>query len=621
MYHSLRTASPVRGGKNGYTLLEILVATTLSLLLMYGVAAVFSQVGSLMTQTQNVMGMSNSLRSARDRLAEDLSLLTVPKLKAPTSRYGFFCYTEGLGADDKRIVDATLAATDVPPVRIPQNNTINIEEGGFDGTVGDTDDILSFTARAKQGEWFRGRFQVVEKDPETGNPTGKVVEQIIESEYAEVIWFVRGTTLYRRVLLIVPDDVLQKSLSAMMGNCPHNIRQGYGFFKYYDVSVHLDHPDDPDNAKIVANTVADLANRKNRYGYWSSPVLGTATVLFDPRHGAGMGTDDYYGSWYWLRLPTLRESASVPADPAGAFSTAGYFRAGVPFGNDQYWGDGTDDRWDGEFQRLSMVVMDRVLDSTGLPESNADYADNDFFAPFIDLWNDPNPWEEVEPDTGDLRYALSENNGSSSEAFDQDILMTNVLSFDVKAWDDDAGRYVDLGNRGRLVDISATDQTEQTYSNLVRAGVADETIDEANRFDDFGRYKYNDPLNFTYPAYGIKEGDSVAVQLPDRFPDGVPVLRTPFLPAVFDTWTEEYELEQLRLSYQVGSDFYDRVSRRNGYSPSDIPLDAEVTSAMLPDYPPPYDKELKAISIELRVFDPVSRAIKNTTLNVDLTKR
>ena len=42
---------------------------------------------------------------------------------------------------------------------------------------------------------------------------------------------------------------------------------------------------------------------------------------------------------------------------------------------------------------------------------------------------------------------------------------------------------------------------------------------------------------------------------------------------------------------------------------------------MLPDYPPPYDKELKAISIELRVFDPVSRAIKNTTLNVDLTKR
>ncbi|MBO7678518.1 MAG: hypothetical protein J6S75_02500, partial [Thermoguttaceae bacterium] len=66
---------------------------------------------------------------------------------------------------------------------------------------------------------------------------------------------------------------------------------------------------------------------------------------------------------------------------------------------------------------------------------------------------------------------------------------------------------------------------------------------------------------------------------------------------------------------------YRGVTRRNGFSPSDIPLDREVTSAMLPDYPPPYDKELKAISIELRVFDPVSRTIKNTTLNVDLTKR
>ncbi|MBR3219370.1 MAG: prepilin-type N-terminal cleavage/methylation domain-containing protein, partial [Thermoguttaceae bacterium] len=84
MDQRLRTARPTRGGRYGYTLLEILVATTLSLLLMYGVAAVFSQVGSLMSQTQNVMGMSNSLRSARDRLSEDLSLLTVPKLKAPT---------------------------------------------------------------------------------------------------------------------------------------------------------------------------------------------------------------------------------------------------------------------------------------------------------------------------------------------------------------------------------------------------------------------------------------------------------------------------------------------------------------------------------------------------------
>ena len=408
------------------------------------------------------------------------------------------------------------------------------------------------------------------------------------------------------------------------GNCPDNVRQGYGFFKYYDVSVHLDKPHDPD-AKIVANTVADLANRKNRYGYWSSPVLPLPRPsddpvsyhkgLYDLRHGAGIDENNggvYYGAWYWLRLPTLQESASVPA--TARTNATGYFRAGVPFGNDNDWLTlpsaelpGDDNRWDGAYQRLS-----GSLDSRELPTENSgvDFDINDYFEPFIDLWNEPNFWNEVNPDTGDLAFASSDTNGSCSEILDQDVLLTNVLSFDVKAWDDAAGMYVDLGNRGRRIDLNTT---VQTYSNLVRASIADEMLDEANRFDDFGRYKFN--AGFQYPSYGFKEGESTAVQLSTN------ILRTPFLPAVFDTWTEEYEQEHLNHTYTDALGTYDCVSRRNGFSPSDIPLDSEVTSAMLPDYPPPYDKELKAISIELRVFDPVSRTIKNTTLNIDLTKR
>ena len=618
MDQRLRTARPIRGGRYGYTLLEILVATTLSLLLMYGVAAVFSQVGSLMSQTQNVMGMSNSLRSARDRLSEDLSLLTVPKLKAPTSRNGFFCYTEGLGADDQRIIEANqdLAATPpadpyLPGVYLPRTSMRDTEGGGFDTTAGDTDDILSFTLRAKEGEWFRGRFQVPVKD-NAGIPTG-VEERIIESEFAEVIWFVRGTTLYRRVLLIVPDDVLQQSLALKQNSLDPGLTlpsvcEGYGFFRYYDVSVHLD-----DNGRIVANTVADLANRKNRYGYWSSPVLGQIDGLYDSRQGNN-------GAWYWLRLPTMQESATIPL--SGALDApAGYFRAGVPFGNDQNWEGDTpvvpqvQDRWFGRYQKLTDI--DTLSALLPLINTSSDYRANDYFAPFIDLWNKPNLWNEVNPDTGDLLF--SNPVSGTDETFDQDVLLTNVLSFDVKAWDDAAGMYVDLGNHGILVNpLNPTpDESQIVYPNLVRGGGVTETIDEAARFDDFGRYKFNAGLS--YPSYGFRDGDSAMVQLSNG------TFQTPFLPAVFDTWTEEYELEQLNLAYTINNggttETYRGVTRRNGFSPSDIPLDREVTSAMLPDYPPPYDKELKAISIELRVFDPVSRTIKNTTLNVDLTKR
>ena len=58
-----------------------------------------------------------------------------------------------------------------------------------DTTVGDFDDILMFTTRS------------------TGRPfVGKcaAARQPIQSDVAEVAWFVRGRTLYRRVLLVAP---------------------------------------------------------------------------------------------------------------------------------------------------------------------------------------------------------------------------------------------------------------------------------------------------------------------------------------------------------------------------------------------------------------------------------
>ena len=91
----------------------------------------------------------------------------------------------------------------------------------------------------------------------------------------------------------------------------------------------------------------------------------------------------------------------------------------------------------------------------------------------------------------------------------------------------------------------------------------------------------------------------------------------PIMPAVFDTWTEDYEKEFLSTpwNYQAegGTGISFGNSIRPGFSVEDIPLDGKITASDLPDYPPPYDAELKGLQIEIRVFDPVSRMIKNTT--------
>ena len=49
-------------------------------------------------------------------------------------------------------------------------------------------------------------------------------------------------------------------------------------------------------------------------------------------------------------------------------------------------------------------------------------------------------------------------------------------------------------------------------------------------------------------------------------------------------------------------------------------MDGKITSAQLKDYPPPYDVPLKSLQIEIRVFDPRSKQIRNVNFVVDLTK-
>ena len=83
----------LRQRAGGYTLVEVMIAVTLTLILMYALAAIFGRVTSMMTQTQDILSMTNNLRTAKDRLREDLENLTVPTLKAPTSQYGFFSYS------------------------------------------------------------------------------------------------------------------------------------------------------------------------------------------------------------------------------------------------------------------------------------------------------------------------------------------------------------------------------------------------------------------------------------------------------------------------------------------------------------------------------------------------
>lgn len=637
---SRRTRISSRRRRLGYTLLEIMTAVTLALMLMYAVARIFSRVGGQMNETMSTMEMTNALRNAKHRLTADLENLTVTP-EAPRNSLlneGFLYYAEGMGGPFARVAAKMNQSPDESPGFATSDIALDTErmeayyadygsDEGADTTVGDLDDVLSFTAKAPANAPFRGRYIKPIYSFDGYIRDGEIAT--FESQYAEIIWFVRGTTLYRRVLPLMPRDELQDSLIALQcaatgydqrGNANshdselsgvswQNIKMGYGFFYFYDVSVHLGKGDTVSDASgtrdrsfVVANTLADLTNRENRYFYWNScglhlhPDNDSIGLTPAPLHGVN-------DAWYWLRMPTLQESV-LPN-----------FRAGAPFGQDYFARDSwinrkvdgrtylnyarqllgsngesysTDeeptDYWPGATQGLT-------FDTEGIGNLGAKtYTAADLpiqGSPFIDYWNRPNVWNELNYETGDLRISnVVVNPDFGEKIFNQDVILTNVISFNVKVWDDNCKAYVDLG--------SCAGQPDPVKPGSIVSA--------------------NDPADFrSLGFYAEKnQGTNKQVNNSDIFP---------WLPAVYDTWTEQYQ----RDLYYYDDYMLSQATQDNPYtclatgSLSNIETNNTISASQLENLPPPYTQRVKGLQIELRVFDPRSKHIRNATFCVDLT--
>ncbi|MBQ9812907.1 MAG: hypothetical protein IJM54_06295 [Thermoguttaceae bacterium] len=598
--------------KFGYTLLEIMTSVTLALMLMYSVAKIFSRVGGEMNDTMSTMEMQNALRNAKNRLTADLEGLSVSPEPPRNSRMneGYLCYVEGMGGPFNVVASNTNAAGNMLPFSTSDValDTERYEayddnvEYNSDNTIGDLDDILSFTAKAPDGQPFRGRYIKPIYDVNGVIVDGEI--SVFESQYAEIVWFVRGTTLYRRVLPLLSNQQLQESFQALQqavfardsgavdpdelsGVAYENVRRGYGFYYFYDVSVHIG-----PGGSLVANTLGDLTNRENRYFYWNS--VGLRAHPDDPDitlHSVDLHGADGAKAWYWLRMATLQESA------------APNFRAGAPFGEDDLARDSwivaknnggsyvgparqlygaaaqtTSDLiasyWKGVQQTLEFTtdgvpgLVSGNYSAAILPQPGR---------PFIDYWNNPNVWNELNSETGDLSASLQDmasNTDGYDKSFNQDVILTNVISFNVKIWDKNANAYVDLG---------ACDGQNSPEGPVV---------------------VHNDPSDFrSYGRYG------------NFVPGGV----KPWLPCVYDTWCEQYQSDLCLyddIQYQKDNTYAYLSTAPVG----DIPAEGKIESSQLKDYPPPYDQRADSIQIELRVFDPRSKHIRNATFNVDLSR-
>lgn len=623
---------PAARRHRGYTIVELLMATTLTLILMGVVVTIFGAVSRSVHQSRAVLEMTDRMRAARSRLQLDLEGLTVTvdPPRQPEAGEGYLEIVEGPYGVEPTHPSFMLPVNEVPTA--------------IDTTPTDNDDVLMFTTRAQRGT-FVGRY----RDKRTWQDT------TIQSDEAEVIWFVRGRTLYRRMLLVAPqvmrpangdwtsfgyldnnyDNYASGGMAANPNNDPTDNNDvvdradltdfdgvEHAFHELYDLSARpeLDQTATapPWNALRWGwrlNSLGDLTQRENRYAH-----RVTAVDMFpfginrrDPATGRPAELP-----WGQLRLPTLRECshpwwmtwANLPPDPTNR------------------------------------------ADPTRLP-SVTPPVDATLGLSIVDLWRDPHPWPEVDPDTGTLEYpdppSPPELPRFMGPRVAEDVILTNVIGFDVKVWDPTAPLFWAVNDQGTPADL--TDDTSIS-SVIVQPGdpgyhlaLAHWAIWRQTGSPASGSMGPTYPapratgayVDLDYSAYPI------ATYLATTYPLAVPWARAAStfsgpgntrsqLARVYDTWSSHYESDGLDQDgdglVDEGTDGFDNDG--DGVVDDGPDVDFNGDGMIDPNDPsevgewetmPPYLAPLRGIQVRIRTFEPDSRQVRTVTLVMDFATK
>ncbi|SIO11695.1 prepilin-type N-terminal cleavage/methylation domain-containing protein [Singulisphaera sp. GP187] len=236
-----RPCSPRRG----VTLIEMLVAVMLLVLMMTVIVTIFTSATGAVSGLQVFHQLDGDLRQLDITIRTDLNGLT---------------------------------AKVTPPIN-PNDNLgyLEIGENAFaDLQNEDTDDYIRFTAKAPDGQPFKGRIWLGATNTTANQPV------LMTSQYAEIIYFLRNGNLYRRVFLVAPEK--QDAVNTAWKNATSGGTLPLAFYPSIfggtlstswlgvnDLSARPSATGVPGSMStlypIQLNTLGDLTNRQNRAFY------------------------------------------------------------------------------------------------------------------------------------------------------------------------------------------------------------------------------------------------------------------------------------------------------------------------------------------------------------------
>ena len=249
--------------RSAFTLVEMLVATAATLILLGIVMTMFEILGEAVNESRTVGELEAQLRTVSTLLQQDLLGTSVNAdsrgLTCPadsSTGNGYFEVIEGPNTD---LWDSSGSGFDKSGTTPGPGNSSD------DRIVGDTDDLLFFTTQSISQEPFSGNFGI--------NST-------TTSADAEVVWFCKPTpnssnptlyTLYRRCLLVVGQ--FPESPFDSQGSTSYTS----DFFELYDLSARCEVING--NQRMQLNTLQDLLLRRNRFAHYDFSMTDPPFVL------------------------------------------------------------------------------------------------------------------------------------------------------------------------------------------------------------------------------------------------------------------------------------------------------------------------------------------------------
>lgn len=449
--------------RSGFTLVELLVSVGLVLLIMllmasvYGLATdTFSRQKGMAENDQQARALSSVLRGdLRARTAEIVQAY-IPNENPDDAAgkdgktRGYFSYSENNPQSDTDDVLAFTVEVDVNDTRDNSANSLftgratliydltndprsdTVDNDG-DGTADNDTADLNGDGRPDYLEsrtWLAANpYQPEADDAEffvnNSNLTSLPFNNTGKSPVAEVSYFLRGNRLYRRVLLIrEPYDTTERVNPGLVSSVNDYMTSQYPgtptsyapfgsgeFYRDFDYAAFLqfDTSGNPENPQFLIRQTAMnninalnfcIANPNNRFGHSPYDTIGAV-----PRHGLGRPREFLHGP-----------------DGKPGFANTDDNNNGIIDDYGELGAVGSDDIFIGRF------TMQETADS------NFDYPG----------WNNSGPFTNAS-------HTLDGNDqiaAFGNEVFrrGEDILMTNVISFDVKIWDNTIGDFVDVGH-------------------------------------------------------------------------------------------------------------------------------------------------------------------------------